>query len=98
MTIKFLNLESKYSLLSVGSYSTFEVQLFKTELSHPVFCTLIFRPPKYSKDFLQDFSYLSAFNGAPFSSVKHRPLKLPCSQIISPSDFTSLMFKLLRVE
>ncbi len=47
----------KCSLLSVEKYTSFELQLLKLELSITVFfCALIYRPPKYDKAFIQDFS------------------------------------------
>ncbi len=46
----------KCSLVSVEKYSTFELQLIKLELTYTVYCALIYRPPKYNKDFIQDFS------------------------------------------
>ncbi len=37
-------------------YSTFELQLIKLELTYTVYCALKYCPPKYNKDFIQDFS------------------------------------------
>lgn len=38
------------------SYPSFELQLFEIHLKLPVLCALIYRPPKFNKDFIQDFS------------------------------------------
>ena len=38
--------------------SSFEVTLFEVGRSDPVLCAVIYRPPKYNKDFLSDFSGL----------------------------------------
>lgn len=47
----------KCSLLPVENYLSFELQLVKLELSCIIDCAVIYRPPKYDKDFIQDFSY-----------------------------------------
>ncbi len=39
-----------------SSFSSFEVTLFEVGHSDPVLCTVIYRPPKYNKDFVNDFS------------------------------------------
>lgn len=46
----------KCSVVSVGEYSSFEVQLFKLNLAQTLYCALTYRPPKYNKDFTQDFA------------------------------------------
>ncbi len=46
----------KCRMCSVGCYSSFEVQLFKIDLVNPVLCALIYRPPKYNKVFISEFS------------------------------------------
>ena len=38
------------------SISSFEVSLFEVGRSDPVLCAVIYRPPKYNKDFVNDFS------------------------------------------
>ncbi|KAL6461579.1 hypothetical protein MHYP_G00297230 [Metynnis hypsauchen] len=38
------------------SISSFEVTLFEVGRSDPVLCAVIYRPPKYNKDFINDFS------------------------------------------
>lgn len=35
---------------------SFEVQVFKIDLVNPVLCALIYRPPKYNKVFINEFS------------------------------------------
>lgn len=42
--------------LQVNNYTCFEVQLFSVELACPVLFAVVYRPPKYSKDFIQEFS------------------------------------------
>ncbi len=39
-----------------SSFSSFEVTLFEVGRSDPVLCTVIYRPPKYNKDSVNDFS------------------------------------------
>jgi len=39
-----------------ASFSTFELQSFELTLSSPVLCAVIYRPPKFNKDFLNDFA------------------------------------------
>lgn len=39
-----------------SSISSFEVTLFEVGRSDPVLCAVIYRPPKYNKDFVNDFS------------------------------------------
>ncbi|KAJ0033693.1 hypothetical protein NQD34_000800 [Periophthalmus magnuspinnatus] len=46
----------KCKLLHFSNYSSFEMQLFTIELARPVLCAVIYCPPKYNKDFIQDFS------------------------------------------
>lgn len=41
---------------NVETFSCFEVQLCRVDLVHPIFCALIYRPPKYGKLFLKEFS------------------------------------------
>lgn len=43
-------------LLPVDVFTSFEVQLMKINQSCPVFCAVIYRPPKYNKDFIAEFS------------------------------------------
>lgn len=43
-------------LLPVDGFSSFEVHLMKNKRTCPVFCALIYRPPKYNKDFIVEFS------------------------------------------
>lgn len=38
----------------------FELSVFKLGCSHPVLCAVIYQPPKFSKDFFNDFSELLA--------------------------------------
>ena len=38
------------------SFSSFELSLFELRRSDPVLCAVIYRPPKYNKDFIEDFS------------------------------------------
>ena len=42
--------------LPADAYSSFELQLFVMELACPVLCAVVYRPPKYNKDFFQEFS------------------------------------------
>lgn len=46
----------KCRLLPSGLYSSFEVQLFMMEFVSPVLCALVYRPPKYNKVFIEEFS------------------------------------------
>lgn len=45
----------KCELLPVESSKSFEVQLMKIDLPSPVICALIYRPPGYNKNFLDEF-------------------------------------------
>ena len=38
-----------------NSFSSFELQLFEIHVQPPVLCAVIYRPPKFNKDFIQDF-------------------------------------------
>uniref|UniRef100_A0A3P9MP71 Reverse transcriptase domain-containing protein n=1 Tax=Oryzias latipes TaxID=8090 RepID=A0A3P9MP71_ORYLA len=42
------------------SLSSFELELFELGCSPPVLCAVVYRPPKYNKDFLNEFSGLLA--------------------------------------
>lgn len=42
-------------LLHTNNCSCFELQLFVDELTCPVLCAVVCRPPKHDKDFIQDF-------------------------------------------
>ena len=42
------------------SFSSFEANVFEVGHSNPVLCVVIYRPPKYNKDFLNDFADLLA--------------------------------------
>lgn len=57
-TILLFSLQKKHPVTTVGSifYSSFELNLVKLDLSQPVMCTVIQQPPKYNKDFINDFS------------------------------------------
>lgn len=46
----------KCKRLPMDTYSSFEAQLLKIEMMIPVFCVLVYRPPKFNKDFIQQFS------------------------------------------
>ncbi len=46
----------KCRLLSINNYSCFELQLFFIEFTCPVLCAVVYRPPKYSNNFIQEFS------------------------------------------
>lgn len=49
-------------MITPNNYSSFELQLFVINLTCPVLCATIYRPPKFNKDFLQEFSeFLSDF-------------------------------------
>ncbi|KAL7866039.1 hypothetical protein SRHO_G00112860 [Serrasalmus rhombeus] len=39
-----------------SSFSSFEATIFEVGRTDPVLCAVIYRPPKYNKDFLNDFS------------------------------------------
>lgn len=43
-------------LLLSSAFSSFELSLFEMGRSHTVLCAVVYRPPKYNKDFLNDFS------------------------------------------
>ncbi|XP_076597184.1 uncharacterized protein LOC143326976 [Chaetodon auriga] len=43
-----------------SSFSSFEVTLFEVGRSDPVLCAVIYRPPKYNRDFVNDFAGLLA--------------------------------------
>ncbi|XP_049891926.1 uncharacterized protein LOC126384729 isoform X1 [Epinephelus moara] len=38
-----------------GSFSSFELQTFVLNLTSPILCALVYRPPHLNKDFIQDF-------------------------------------------
>ena len=42
--------------LVTDTFSSFELQLFEINLPLPVFCAVVYRPPKLNKDFIQDFA------------------------------------------
>ena len=42
------------------SFPSFELSLFELRRSDPILCAVIYRPPKYNKDFIKDFSDLLA--------------------------------------
>ncbi len=42
--------------LSSNNYSSFELNIFELGRFESVFCAVIYRPPKYNKDFINDFS------------------------------------------
>ncbi len=46
----------KCRLLASELFSSFEVQLFQMEGCNPLLCILVYRPPKYNKDFISEFS------------------------------------------
>ncbi|KAE8278126.1 hypothetical protein D5F01_LYC23799 [Larimichthys crocea] len=60
-----------------SSSSSFEANLFEVGRSDPVLCAVIYRPPKYNKDFLNDFSDLLA-------EIMPNQICRSCSE---PSDF-----------
>ncbi len=39
-------------------FSSFELQAFKLDLVEPVFCVLVYWPPKFNKDLIHDSSEL----------------------------------------
>ncbi len=39
-----------------GTYSIFELQMFELHLSSPAMFAVIYRPPKFNKDFIRDFA------------------------------------------
>lgn len=41
------------------SPSSFELRVFELSRSHTVLCVLVYRPPKYNKDFLTNFSFFT---------------------------------------
>ena len=43
-------------LLLPSRFSSFELSLFEFNHPHTVLCAVVYRPPKYNKDFLNDFS------------------------------------------
>ena len=49
-------------IITANNYSSFELQLFVIDLSCPVLCATVYRPPNFNKNFLQEFSeFLSDF-------------------------------------
>ena len=38
------------------TYSSFELQLFELNASSPVLCAVVYCPPKFNKDFMQEFA------------------------------------------
>lgn len=45
-------------LLPSKNYSSFELQLFLAPFACPLLCAVVYRPPKYNKDFILEFSEL----------------------------------------
>ncbi len=43
------------SCVETELFNSFELQAFKLELAEPVLCGVVYRPPKFNKDFIQDF-------------------------------------------
>ena len=39
-----------------SQFSSFELQIFHLNLRVPVLCALVYRPPKFNKGFISDFS------------------------------------------
>ena len=39
-----------------AGFASFELQLFELILSFPVLCAVVYRPPKFNKDFIHDFA------------------------------------------
>ena len=52
----FLVLKLKFKILTKNS--SYEINMFVFNRSHPVLFAVIYRPPKYNKDFLSDFTDL----------------------------------------
>ncbi len=49
-------------MITANNYSSFELQLFVIDLTCPMLCATVYRPPKFNKDFIQEFSeFLSDF-------------------------------------
>lgn len=48
----------KCRLISVEKFERFEAQVFKVDLTRPVICALIYRPPNYNKAFIGELSEL----------------------------------------
>lgn len=46
----------KCRLLPTDTYLSFELQLFVVEFESPVLFAVVYRPPKYNKDFIHEFS------------------------------------------
>ncbi len=42
--------------IAVDVYSSFELQLFEINFPATVLCAVVYRPPKYNKNFIQDFA------------------------------------------
>lgn len=38
------------------TYSSFELQLFELNASPPTLCAVVYRPPIFNKDFMQEFA------------------------------------------
>ncbi len=53
----------KCSQLPSRKYTSFEIQLFMVDSVYSLLCALIYRPPRYNKDFIDEFSeFLSVTN------------------------------------
>ncbi len=46
----------KCKTVLTDTFSSFEVQLLKVDVKGPVICALVYRPPKWKKDFICQFS------------------------------------------
>lgn len=55
-TASVFNDSFKCRLLPINTYSCFELQLFVMEFTSPVLYAVVYRPPKYNKDFIHEFS------------------------------------------
>uniref|UniRef100_A0A3B5PWL6 Reverse transcriptase domain-containing protein n=3 Tax=Xiphophorus maculatus TaxID=8083 RepID=A0A3B5PWL6_XIPMA len=44
----------------IQSFCSFELQAFELKLTEPILCVVIYRPPKFNKDFIHEFSELLA--------------------------------------
>lgn len=42
--------------ITVDACNSFELQLFETNFSTTVLCAVVYRPPKYNKNFIQEFA------------------------------------------
>ncbi|KAI2646105.1 RNA-directed DNA polymerase from mobile element jockey [Labeo rohita] len=80
--------------IAVDVYNSFELQLFETNFPATVLCAVVYRPPKYNKNFIQDFADFVAgiaLNYDRFLIVGDFNIHVCCESKPLAKDFLSLI-------